>query len=103
MPHNQEPDLVLIISGKRKSGKDYVFAKLSEYLKQCSKSKPLVSKQVILSSQLKKAYAQEHQLDYQRLLDSSSYKETYRLDMIRYRTEAWKFAQLITNENSSFK
>lgn len=75
------PDLILILSGKRKSGKDYVFTKLTEYFN--IRSDLLVFKQIVLSSQLKKTYAAEHNLNYEQLLDSSSYKENYRLDMIK--------------------
>ena len=82
----EKPDLVLIFSGKRKSGKDYVFEKLADYIKSRNSSDSailVILRKVILSSQLKKIYAQENNLDYEKLLDSSSYKEDYRLDMIR--------------------
>ena len=78
-----EPNIVLVFSGKRKSGKDYVCTQLADQLNAESKSLiHLVS--ITLSAPLKKIYAQEHQLDYERLLDSSDYKETHRLDMIKW-------------------
>ncbi|XP_017658870.1 phosphomevalonate kinase isoform X2 [Nannospalax galili] len=40
-----------------------------------------------LSGPLKEQYAQEHGLDFQRLLDASTYKEAYRRDMIRWGEE----------------
>ncbi|XP_075301122.1 phosphomevalonate kinase isoform X2 [Opisthocomus hoazin] len=40
-----------------------------------------------LSAPLKEQYAQEHGLDFQRLLDASAYKESYRRDMIRWGEE----------------
>lgn len=40
-----------------------------------------------LSGPLKEQYAQEHGLDFQRLLDASAYKERYRQDMIRWGEE----------------
>ncbi|EMP28226.1 Phosphomevalonate kinase [Chelonia mydas] len=40
-----------------------------------------------LSGPLKEQYAKEHGLDFQRLLDASDYKETYRKDMIRWGEE----------------
>lgn len=76
----ESPNLVLILSGKRKSGKDYVFTKLVE---KFSNSDRLLLRQIVISSQLKKTYAREHNLDYEKLLDSSDYKEAYRLDMIK--------------------
>ena len=77
----KDPVLILILSGKRKSGKDYICQKLVEKLDQSACS--FVCKLITLSSPLKETYALEHGLDYKRLLDSSSYKEQYRLDMIR--------------------
>ncbi|OPJ89307.1 phosphomevalonate kinase [Patagioenas fasciata monilis] len=40
-----------------------------------------------LSGPLKEQYAKEHGLDFQRLLDASAYKESYRQDMIRWGEE----------------
>ncbi|XP_066193963.1 pre-B-cell leukemia transcription factor-interacting protein 1-like isoform X2 [Sylvia atricapilla] len=40
-----------------------------------------------LSGPLKEQYAKEHGLDFQRLLDASAYKETFRQDMIRWGEE----------------
>lgn len=76
------PNLVLICSGKRKSGKDYIYEKISGHMQVHSNR--VVTKKIVLSSELKKIYAHENNLDYEKLLDSSDYKETYRLDMIRY-------------------
>ena len=74
------PNLILIISGKRKSGKDYVAKKIVDYLDHESS---LFSYNLItLSSPLKEQYALEHNLDYKRLMDSSDYKELFRVDMI---------------------
>ena len=76
-----EPNLILIVSGKRKTGKDYICQKIIDILKSIN---CFISINVItLSSPLKKMYAIEHNLDYLKLLDSSDYKETYRKDMIR--------------------
>lgn len=72
------PAVVLIFSGKRKSGKDYVVTKLAEMLGD-------VDCEVLrLSAPLKKQYAIQHNLDFDKLLDSSSYKERYRGDMISW-------------------
>ncbi|XP_070208662.1 phosphomevalonate kinase-like isoform X2 [Littorina saxatilis] len=40
-----------------------------------------------LSAPLKGQYAKEHNLDFDRLLDASDYKEHYRVDMIRWGEE----------------
>jgi phosphomevalonate kinase len=75
------PDLILIFSGKRKSGKDYVCKKLSDYLQANSHLYHFTM--ITLSAPLKRLYANENSLDYEKLLDSSEYKEIYRLDMIK--------------------
>ncbi len=56
-----------------------------------------------LSKPLKEQYAREHGLDLQRLMDPSSYKETYRRDMILWGEEQRErdpgyFCQLATAE-----
>lgn len=78
MNNQSLPDLIFVLSGKRKSGKDYVCERISSLIKE----KYLV-KCITLSSPLKEAYAQENGLDYEKLLDSSDYKEKYRCDMIK--------------------
>ena len=75
-----EPDLLLIFSGKRKSGKDYICKKLEEKL--YLESNIFSINCITLSAPLKKIYAIENNLDYEKLLDSSNYKENYRKDMI---------------------
>ena len=72
------PAVVLVFSGKRKSGKDYVVAKLAEMLEEMN------CEVLRLSGPLKKQYAIEHNLDFEKLLDSSSYKEQFRSDMISW-------------------
>eukprot|EP00127_Corallochytrium_limacisporum_P003717 Clim_evm49s152 gene=Clim_evmTU49s152 len=66
---------IYVFCGKRKSGKDYVTDILNGIL---GNSCVIVR----LSGPLKKAYAVEHNLDYERLLGTSEYKERYRADMI---------------------
>ncbi|BFY97928.1 hypothetical protein BsWGS_00968 [Bradybaena similaris] len=75
------PRAVLVISGKRKSGKDFV----SERLR--SRFGPDKCAVLHLSGPLKRQYAKEHDLDFERLLDASAYKESYRADMIRWGEE----------------
>ena len=73
-----ETCVVFVLSGKRKSGKDYVAEKLRDLIG--------VERSALLrlSGPLKYQYAHEHGLDYQMLLASHGYKERYRDDMIRW-------------------
>uniref|UniRef100_A0A8B9GHI4 Phosphomevalonate kinase n=1 Tax=Amazona collaria TaxID=241587 RepID=A0A8B9GHI4_9PSIT len=75
------PRAVLLLSGKRKSGKDFVAEELRGRLG------PDVCAVLRLSGPLKEQYSKEHGLDFQRLLDASAYKETFRQDMIRWGEE----------------
>ncbi|XP_042371048.1 phosphomevalonate kinase [Plectropomus leopardus] len=72
------PKLVLVFSGKRKSGKDYVTDLIQERLGSD------VCCILRLSGPLKQQYAQEHGLDLDQLLGPGVYKEQYRADMIRW-------------------
>ncbi|XP_008521348.2 phosphomevalonate kinase isoform X1 [Equus przewalskii] len=111
-PLGGAPRLVLLFSGKRKSGKDFVTEALQSRLGAD------VCAILRLSGPLKEQYAQatssdrvqesvsrkgcgrelaalllcyshikEHGLNFQRLLDASTYKEAYRRDMIRWGEE----------------
>ncbi|KAM3825102.1 phosphomevalonate kinase [Vipera latastei] len=75
------PKLVLLFSGKRKSGKDFLAEEIQSRLGLD------VCTILRLSGPLKEQYAKEHGLDFQRLLDASDYKELYREDMIRWGEE----------------
>ncbi|XP_014116343.1 PREDICTED: phosphomevalonate kinase isoform X1 [Pseudopodoces humilis] len=68
------PRAVLLLSGKRKSGKDFVAEELR------SRLGPDVCTILRLSGPLKEQYAK-------RLLDASAYKEMFRQDMIRWGEE----------------
>ena len=75
------PKVVFILSGKRKSGKDFVANKLKAIFgHDCCEI-------IRLSGPLKHEYARQNGLDFDRLLDSTSYKEFYRQDMIRWGEE----------------
>ena len=73
--------VVFVLSGKRKSGKDYIGERLLNLVgaELCSI--------IRLSAPLKYQYAKENGLDYQMLLSSSQYKEQYRDDMIKWGEE----------------
>jgi len=75
------PTRVVVFSGKRKSGKDFVTELL---LKRIGEDKCSILR---LSEPLKRAYAEQHSLDLQKLLGASEYKEKYRGDMIRWGEE----------------
>ncbi|KAK5873423.1 hypothetical protein PBY51_018464 [Eleginops maclovinus] len=92
-----EPKLVLVFSGKRKSGKDYVTDLIQDRLGSD------VCCILRLSGPLKQQYAQEHGLDLQQLLGPGPYKEQYRADMIRWgetrrHDEPGFFCRLATRE-----
>ncbi|OQR66319.1 phosphomevalonate kinase-like [Tropilaelaps mercedesae] len=72
------PRRVFVFSGKRKAGKDFLTDELVKLLPE--KSAVILR----LSGPLKKAYADEHGLDFGRLLDATDYKEKYRADMVKW-------------------
>ncbi|XP_059836028.1 phosphomevalonate kinase isoform X2 [Hypanus sabinus] len=75
------PVLVLLFSGKRKSGKDFITDSIQSRLgaENCTILR--------LSAPIKEQYAKEHGLDLLRLLGPSEYKERYRAEMIRWGEE----------------
>mmetsp|Transcript_12383 Transcript_12383/g.18490 ORF Transcript_12383/g.18490 Transcript_12383/m.18490 type:complete len:206 (-) Transcript_12383:170-787(-) len=75
-PQTSTVQVVVIFSGKRKCGKDYVTGKLVE---QLGASTAEIGR---LSAPLKKAYAEENGLDYKKLLSDGPYKEKFRKKMI---------------------
>ncbi|KAH9503235.1 hypothetical protein Btru_068517 [Bulinus truncatus] len=94
--------ILIILSGKRKSGKDFISLKLLESLgpNRCAI--------LPLSGPLKKQYAKDHNLNFERLLDASEYKEHYRQDMIRWGEEKRNqdpgyFCRLATSEEGCEK
>ena len=78
------PKLVLLFSGKRKSGKDYLTERLHAMLEDKHKGQSVILR---LSGPLKKCYAEENGLDYQELMTAGAYKEKHRLDMIKWSEE----------------
>ncbi|CAH0553452.1 unnamed protein product [Brassicogethes aeneus] len=74
------PKLILLISGKRKSGKDFLCEKLKDILEEkCTI--------IRISGPLKSHYAKEHNLNLTELMSNGIYKEKYRLDMINWSDE----------------
>lgn len=81
--------LVILFSGKRKSGKDYATDRLLEALVQRqaaagSGERGSTAEIGRLSAPLKRAFADEHGLDYQELLSDGPYKEKLRAAMVTW-------------------
>ncbi|EEB15119.1 Phosphomevalonate kinase, putative [Pediculus humanus corporis] len=76
MENEHNPVCVLLFSGKRKSGKDYVTNKLLEI---CGEEKVVIIK---ISAPIKDYFAKSSNLNFDELLGSGEYKEKYRKDMI---------------------
>eukprot|EP00038_Savillea_parva_P003395 m.125270 g.125270 ORF g.125270 m.125270 type:complete len:277 (+) comp11162_c0_seq7:236-1066(+) len=92
------PAVVLVFSGKRKSGKDFITALLHEKIGQEANI-------FRLSGPLKAQYAKDHNLDLEELLGASAYKEQYRQKMIvwgeeKRRADPGYFARLATESAS---
>lgn len=72
---------IFVLSGKRKSGKDFIAGKLKCAF-GCDKCNI-----IRLSGPLKREYAKQNGLDFDRLMDSTTYKELYRHKMIGWGEE----------------
>ena len=82
---SQNPSLVLLFSGKRKSGKDYITELLkvrsvpTNYnLDCCDTYQEKRGEDAVilrLSGPLKECYARDHGLDFEKMLSASDYKE----------------------------
>ncbi|RZC32745.1 phosphomevalonate kinase [Asbolus verrucosus] len=75
------PTIVLLFSGKRKSGKDFICEKIRTILGDGTCTI------VRISEPLKGLYANHHGLDLQELLSDGPYKENYRSAMIKWSDE----------------
>ena len=71
-----EPTSIILINGKRKCGKDYLATKIQEKISSD------VCEILHLSIEIKREYAQLHNLDFKELLTDSPYKDLYRREMI---------------------
>lgn len=83
--------LVIIFSGKRKTGKDHISTLITNYIGY-ERMKHLAILRI--AGPIKKEFARNNKLDFTRLLDSSGYKENFRMAMVewseRYREkEGW--------------
>lgn len=73
-----KPKILLILSGKRKCGKDF----LEQIIVKHFDSANCVSFRI--SAPIKSYFSKMHQLDYGELLKASNYKEQYRNDMVKW-------------------
>ncbi|OTF71718.1 phosphomevalonate kinase-like protein [Euroglyphus maynei] len=73
----QKPKLLLILSGKRKSGKDYIEQLLIERY-------PNKILSFRISAPIKHEFASRNGLNYEELLSSSQYKESFRKQMVEW-------------------
>lgn len=92
------PKVVILLSGKRKCGKDFV----SDIL---LKSLPNICV-LRISGPIKRQFAKDHDLDFEQLLDSSHYKENYRQRMVLWSEQIRAsdpnfFLRLAVNESNA--
>lgn len=73
--------LIIIISGKRKSGKDHISTLITNYVGYSHLKHLAVLR---ISGPIKRQFARSNKLDFERLLDVTSYKEQYRLLMVEW-------------------
>lgn len=96
--------LVIILSGKRKSGKDHISTLITNYIGH-ERIRHLAILRI--AGPIKKEFARNNKLDFTRLLDSSGYKENFRMAMVdwseRYREkEGWNcFLKLAIKEQKA--
>lgn len=73
--------LVILISGKRKSGKDHISTLITNYIGYKRMRHLAILR---IAGPIKKEFAKNHKLDFVRLLDSTEYKEKFRLAMVEW-------------------
>ncbi|XP_071964051.1 phosphomevalonate kinase-like [Antedon mediterranea] len=96
MEVKQKLSLILILSGKRKSGKDFIAQLIHERYRPNSCI-------IRLSAPLKEQFAKENEMNFTELLSSSEYKEMCRAKMITWGEEQRKqnlsvFCELATKD-----
>ncbi|XP_069694889.1 phosphomevalonate kinase isoform X3 [Periplaneta americana] len=75
------PSSVLLFSGKRKSGKDYLTDKIHERLGVQNVA------MIKISAPIKTHWAEKHHLNFEELMSAGEYKEKHRQDMIKWSEE----------------
>lgn len=80
---DQNPKVVIILSGKRKCGKDFV----GNLLQQKIGSRLIAFR---IAEPIKSHFAKNHNLNLEQLMSSSDYKEKYRQEMVKWSEEVRK-------------
>lgn len=75
------PKLIIILSGKRKSGKDHISTLITNHIGP-ERIRHLAILRI--AGPIKQEFAKSNKLDFKRLLDSSEYKENYRQAMVEW-------------------
>lgn len=78
--------LVILLSGKRKSGKDHISTLITNYIGYQRMHHLAILR---IAGPIKKEFAKNNKLDFTRLLDSSDYKENFRMAMVEW-SEAYR-------------
>lgn len=73
--------LVIILSGKRKSGKDHISTLITNHIGYNRMHHLAVLR---IAGPIKREFAKNNKLDFTRLLDSSEYKENFRMAMVEW-------------------
>lgn len=73
--------LVIVISGKRKSGKDHISTLITNYIGYQRMRYMAILR---IAAPIKKEFAKNNRLDFTRLLDSSDFKENFRMAMVEW-------------------
>lgn len=84
-PLPQNPQVVICMSGKRKSGKDYIAQAIVDRLRDPLPGIDTVK--ISVAGPIKKLYALKYGLDYEQLLGTSGYKEQVRRGMVDFSDE----------------
>lgn len=99
--------LVILISGKRKSGKDHISTLITNYIGHQRMHNLAILR---IAGPIKERFSVDHKLDLSRLLDSSQYKEEFRRAMVewseKYREEeGWNcfLKQAIKDQRAKYK
>ena len=77
----KESKVIIVISGKRKSGKDYV---TNDIVKEIFESFCHIMR---VASPIKKHFCQKYNMNYEEMMTSSQYKEKRRAEMIKWGEE----------------
>lgn len=97
MKRSSGAKLIIVISGKRKSGKDFITGKI---IAKLGNENCFVMR---VAGPIKKHFCELYAMDYQKMLTSANYKETIREEMILWGEEqrqknAYVFCEIVQQE-----